>query len=152
MLTKIQILIRRSLTLVALKNNNNKYQASASLVFLYSHISAMLNSTSVGTLVFSLASSLAVCIVRCQQSTWHFPWTKVLSGPLLEHTQVEISNAYYHVGNFSCGWTEAVWMHHSYKKFFIILYSLASNWKVKINQKAALTHVNTEGFRVPVAD
>lgn len=43
-------------------------------------------------------------------------------------------------------------MHHSYKKFFIILYSLASNWKVKINQKAALNHVNTEGFRIPVAD
>ena len=43
-------------------------------------------------------------------------------------------------------------MIYNSKEFLAVLCSLASNKKVKLNQKAAFNHVNVEGFSVLMAD
>lgn len=79
---------------------------------------------------------------------------------MLELTQVEdlrnldwqVPDAYYHVGTFYSGQNEAVWIQHNSKEFLAVLCGMASNQKVKLNQKAAFNHMNMEGFSVLMAD
>lgn len=51
----VQVLIKGNSTHVALKKEQSTCKESTSFVFLYSHLSVMLNITSVGTPIFNLA-------------------------------------------------------------------------------------------------